>query len=148
MFPSYPFHHGVDLWQGFSPLEKLFAFALLIVALRSLVGSVRAWLALRRVRKLDASESASARDEMANLGRQCTNRAARLQAMFYLFAAVTSLAFVKAYNYSADSNIPGGLIVLGQMVYVFAYAYLCSLVFVVVHIVQWTTASRVAAASR
>jgi hypothetical protein len=148
MFPSFPFRNSLDLWQRFSLLERLFAFALVMLAIRSLVGAVRAWLVLRKIRKLDASENGSARAELARLERQCASRAMCLQAMFYLFAAVTSLVAVQCYNYSVDSNIPGGFFVLGQMIYVFAFAYLCSFVFVVVHIVNWISSSRVTAASR
>jgi hypothetical protein len=41
--------------------------------------------------------------------------------------------------------VPIGLEVLGDMGFVFAFAYRCSLVFAIVHVVQLITASCVAA---
>ena len=144
----YPLDSAVSVWQHVDVYFRLFAFVLVIVAIVSFVGAVRTWIALRRVRRAGGSDSASVRAAIAKLERGCASRAARLQLMFYLFAAVISLALVRCYFQIALSKVPIGLEVLGDMGFVLAFAYRCSLVFVIVHVVQWITASRVAAASR
>jgi hypothetical protein len=143
-----PYDSFVPAWQHSELLFRAFASALVIVAILSFVGAVRVWLALRSVRRADAGGSASVRATLAKLERDCATRASRLQLMFYLFTAVTSWALVRCYFVTVDTNMPLGFYVLGEMGFVFGLAYRCSLVFVAVHIVQWITASRVAAASR
>jgi hypothetical protein len=143
-----PYDSFVSAWQHSGMAFTAFALALVIVAILSFVGTMRAWSALRRVRRAGASESASSRVTLTKLERDCATRAARLDLMFYLFAAVTSWTLFRCYFVTVDSKVPLGFYVLGQMVYVFGLAHQCSLVFVVVHVMQWITASRVAAAKR
>jgi hypothetical protein len=140
-----PFDSFVSTWQRADACLKLFAFVLVIVAIVSFVGALQTWAALRRVRRAGGSDSASLRGVIATLERGCASRAARLQLMFYLFAAVISLALVRCYFQIALSKVPIGLEVLGDMGFVFAFAYRCSLVFAIVHVVQLITASCVAA---
>jgi hypothetical protein len=146
MLRFYPFEGFVTVWQHVDQHLRLFAFALVIVAMLSFVGAARAWLALRRIRKAGERDSASVRAMLAKLERGCAFRAARLQVMFYLFAAAVSWALVGCYAQFALSKVPVGMLVLRDMEFVFAFAYACSLVFVVVHVVQWIVASRVSAA--
>jgi hypothetical protein len=129
-------------------LARLFAFALLSIAIRSFVGSVRAWLKLRELRKLDPSKRGSKCVGLAKQERHCASRSMRLQAAFYLFAAVVSLSLVDAYFWVGDGKGMAGWRVLNSMEYVFGYTYLCSLVFFLVHVLQWITAARVGAAIR
>lgn len=145
---SDPYSGFVPMWQHSERLFRLFAFALVIVAILSFVGTARAWLALRSVRKSDTRDSGLVRATLAKLERDCVTRASRLQLMFYLFAAVTSWALSRCYFIILDGKLPLGFYVLGEMRFVFALAYWCALLFVVIHLVQWSTASRVAAAKR
>ncbi len=129
-------------------VARLFAFALVIIAIRSLVECVRTWLALRRLHGLHSSEQPKMRAGLAKLERQSATRSMRLQATFYFFAAAVFLLLVDSYKTLGDGKFPLGGIVLIQMAYVFAYAFWCSLVFFIVHVLQWITSARVATAMR
>jgi hypothetical protein len=98
------FSDWIEIWQRIPLTARLFVVALAIIAIRSFVESVRTWLALRRIRKLDASEVDSARSGLAKLGRNCVNRAIRLQAAFYLFVALVFLLLFNNYRYSVESK--------------------------------------------
>jgi hypothetical protein len=145
----YPLDSAVSVWQHVDVYFRLFAFVLVIVAMVSFVGALQTWVALRRVRRAGGTDNASVQAVLSKLERGCAFRAARLQLMFYLFAVATSWALVNSYHYASIlSKTPTGFYVLADMGAVFVFAYWCSLVFVVVHVLQWIIASRVAAASR
>jgi hypothetical protein len=70
----------------------------------------------------------------------------RLQAMFYLFAAVVSGGALGSYQAEIESKFMSMSPMIKLMVDVYRYAFVCSLVFFAVHILQWIAAARVAMA--
>jgi|BogFormECP03_OM2_1039629.scaffolds.fasta_scaffold02302_2 hypothetical protein len=137
------------IWSVWIYLPILFRLFFLILALLSIytlfAASVVAARLLTIRGRLESADGVLLRQFFAVLYARCANMRQLIGGTFYLFGFIFFVGLRSAFNTFGDSNIPGGTLILRNLVVYFAFAGNVFFVFLVLHSVQWFTSHRVGA---
>jgi hypothetical protein len=143
---SYSPHLIWSMWRDLPILYRLFFLILSVVSIYTLFAA--SVVAVRLLSLRSRPESADALflgQSLAALRARCENMRQLISGTFYLFGFIFFLRLPFAFNTFGDSNIPGGTLILRNLVVYFAFAANVYFVFLVLHSVQWSVARLVRA---
>jgi len=136
------------LWSIWPQLSILYRFFVFVLALVTIYSFVSATIVMRRLHTVPSSRkegSTSIQPRLAPLHARCSNLRQLLKATFYLFGFLFFVGLQSApITLHSGHGFPA-VEVLGNFVFHFVFAANVFVAFLVLHLVQWLTWSRLQA---
>jgi hypothetical protein len=128
------------VWYSLNHFTLIFLFALGLVCLYTLYFGAVVTMRLRSLRKVQNDHSVQG--ALAQLNYRSANLRQMILAMLYFFGFTFFFQLQDAF-YTPDNNRPVGPMVLQNFSICFSFAAFISIVFLVLHSIQWFVSGRV-----